>query len=138
LNILLTNIKWVMIIAGLLTCSMIFAVFAPQTALVNMFGEALTEPLAQIVVRSWGFLIFLMGVLLIYGAFKPIYRNFSLVIVCLSKIAFISIVLIFGDQYIEKSAVTLILDSALVTFFAYYLIQKRAVSQKELSNIENI
>jgi len=122
-NIIITNIKWIMVIAGLLTCSMIFAVFAPQAALISMFGEALTEPLAQVVVRSWGFLIFLMGVLLIYGAFKPVYRNLCLVIVSLSKVAFIAILLIFGDQYIGTSAVSLILDSILITLFTYYLIK---------------
>ena len=117
-----------MVVAGLLTCSMIFAVFAPQAVLISMFGEALTEPLAEVVVRSWGFLIFLMGVLLIYGAFKPVYRNLSLVIVSLSKIAFISIILIFGIQYIEKTAVTLILDSILITLFAFYLIWAKNVT----------
>jgi len=123
LNIIITNIKWIMVTAGLLTCSMLFAVFAPQTALISMFGETLTEPLAQVVVRSWGFLIFLMGVLLIYGAFKPVYRNLCLVIVSLSKVAFIAILLIFGDQYIKSSAVSLILDSILITLFTYYLIK---------------
>ena len=117
-----------MVIAGLLTCSMIYAVFAPQAALISMFGEALTEPLAQVVVRSWGFLIFLMGVLLIYGAYKPIYRNLCLIIVSLSKIAFISMIFIFGTQYIEKSAVTLILDSILITLFAFYLIKAKSVT----------
>jgi hypothetical protein len=98
LNIIITNIKWTMVIAGLLTCSMIFAVFAPQTALINMFCEALTEPLAQVVVRSWEFLIFLMGVLLIFGA-----------------------------QYIETSAVTLILNAIIVISFAYYLVKMKGV-----------
>jgi hypothetical protein len=123
LNIIITNIKWIMVTAGLLTCSMLFAVFAPQTALISMFGETLTEPLAQVVVRSWGFLIFLMGVLLIYGAFKPVYRNLCLVIVSLSKVGFIAILLIFGDRYIGTSAVSLILDSILITLFTYYLIK---------------
>jgi len=59
------NIKWIMLSAGLLTCSMIFAVFAPETVLISMFGEALTQPLAQVIVRSWGFLIFLVGALLV-------------------------------------------------------------------------
>jgi hypothetical protein len=127
MNIIMTNIKWIMVIAGLLTCSMIFAVFAPQAALISMFGEALTEPLAQVVVRSWGFLIFLMGVLLIYGAFKPVYRNLSLAIVSLSKIVFISLIITFGVQYIEKSAVTLILDSIFITLFALYLIKVKSI-----------
>ena len=117
-----------MVIAGLLTCSMIFAVFAPQAALISMFGEAISDPLGEVVVRSWGFLIFLMGVLLIYGAFKPVYRNLSLVIVGISKIAFISLIVIFGEQYIEKSAVTIIFDSILIALFAFYLIKAKSVT----------
>lgn len=110
-----------MVIAGLLTCSMIFAVFAPQAALISMFGESLTEPLAQVVVRSWGFLIFLMGALLIYGAFVPVYRNLSLVLVSISKIAFISLILIFGSQYLDKSMLTIVFDTLLVVIFLSYL-----------------
>ena len=128
MNIIITKIKWIMVIAGLLTCSMIFAVFAPQAALISMFGAAITEPLGEVIVRSWGFLIFLMGVLLIYGAFKPVYRNLSLVIVGISKIAFISLILIFGEQYIEKSAVTIIFDSILIALFAFYLIKVKSIT----------
>ena len=128
MNIIITKIKWIMIIAGLLTCSMIFPVFAPQAALISMFGEAISDPLGEVVVRSWGFLIFLMGVLLIYGAFKPVYRNLSLIIVGISKIAFISLILIFGEQYIEKSAVTIIFDSILIALFAFYLIKAKSIT----------
>ena len=128
MNIIITKIKWIMVIAGLLTCSMIFAVFAPQAALISMFGEAISDPLGEVVVRCWGFLIFLMGVLLIYGAFKPVYRNLSLVIVGISKIAFISLIVIFGEQYIEKSAVTIIFDSILIALFAFYLIKVKSVT----------
>ena len=128
MNIIITKIKWIMIISGLLTCSMIFAFFAPQAALISMFGEAISDPLGEVVVRSWGFLIFLMGVLLIYGAFKPEYRNLSLIIVGISKIAFISLILIFGEQYIEKSAVTIIFDSILIALFAFYLIKAKSIT----------
>jgi hypothetical protein len=128
LNLIVTNIKWIMVIAGLLTCSMIFAVFAPEAALISMFGEALTEPLAQIVVRSWGFLIFLIGTLLIYVAYKPVYRNLSLVVTSISKIAFIALIVIFGTQYIDKSAVTIVLDSMLVLIFLTYLIKVKSVT----------
>jgi len=117
-----------MVVAGLLTCSMIFAVFAPQTALISMFGEALTEPLAQVVVRSWGFLIFLMGTLLIYGAFNPVYRNLAIVLTCISKIAFISLIVIFGAQYIDKSLITMALDSVLVIIFITYLVKVKSVT----------
>lgn len=128
LNIIFKNIKWIMIIAGLLTCSMIFAVFAPEAALIGMFGEALTEPLAQVVIRSWGFLIFLIGTLLIYGAYNPIHRNLALVITSLSKVVFIALIVIFGPQYIDKTALTITLDSVLVIVFISYLIKVKVVS----------
>ncbi|MGK0272826.1 MAG: low affinity Fe/Cu permease [Cocleimonas sp.] len=117
-----------MVIAGLLTCSMIFAVFAPQAALISMFGEALTEPLAQVVVRSWGFLIFLIGTLLIYGAYKPVHRNLALVFTSISKIVFVSLIVIFGTQYIEKSALTIVLDSVLVIIFLSYLVKVKSAT----------
>ncbi len=119
-----------MIISGLLTCSMIAAVFAPEAALISMFGEALTEPLAQIVVRSWGFLIFLIGTLLIYGAYIPEYRNLVLVITSMSKIAFITIIIIFGPQYIDKSTLTIVLDSVLITVFLTYLIKAKSTTKQ--------
>jgi len=121
LNIIFTNIKWIMLIAGLLTCSMIIAVFTPHTVLINMFGESLAEPLAQMIVRSWGFLIFLIGTLLIYGAFKPVYRNLAIVMASISKIFFILLIVKFGAQYIDKSLSIIILDSIIVVIFLSYL-----------------
>jgi len=117
-----------MVFAGLLTCSMIFAVFAPQASLISMFGESLTQPLAQVVVRSWGFLIFLMGTLLIYGAYKPVHRSLVLVITSISKLVFIVLIVIFGNQYIDKSAVTIVLDSVLIIIFLTYLVKVKSVN----------
>lgn len=130
MNLIYTQIKWIMLIAGLLTCSMIFAFFAPQAALINMFGEALNEPLAQVIVRSWGFLIFLMGALLIYGAYKPIYRNLVLAIVGISKLAFVALNIVFGAEYIDKTAIALMFDSALVVIFLAYLLKARGLASK--------
>ncbi len=71
MSLAVNNIKWIMLFAGLATCSTLSVFFAPQDALMSMFGANLTEPLADVVVRSWSFLVFLMGALLIYGALKP-------------------------------------------------------------------
>ncbi|TMO59509.1 hypothetical protein CWC18_15770 [Pseudoalteromonas aurantia] len=128
MNIITKHIKWIMVMAGLLTCSMVFAVFSPQATLIRVFGEALTQPLAQIVVRSWGFLIFLMGILLIYGAYIPVYRKLALTVVSTSKIVFITLIVIFGEQYIDKSMLTIILDSTLVFIFICYLIKVKNVT----------
>ena len=65
------NIRWIMIASGVLTTTMLQAVIAPEAALRSTFGESLSGPLAEIVVRNWGVLIALIGGMLIYGAFNP-------------------------------------------------------------------
>ncbi len=52
------SIKWIMIVSGLLTCTMVYAVIAPQAMLQSTFGETLEGPLALLIVRNWGALIF--------------------------------------------------------------------------------
>lgn len=116
-----------MILAGLLTCSMFLAVFSPQTALVSMFGESLQEPLAQVIVRSWGFLIGLVGILLLIGAYQPLYRNLSLIVASVSKLVFILILILYGSQYIEKAMFTIILDSLLAIIFLLFIARHKSV-----------
>jgi hypothetical protein len=49
-------------------------------------------PLAEIVVRSWGALIALVGAMLMYGAFQPMARPLILAVASLSKLTFIALV----------------------------------------------
>jgi hypothetical protein len=49
---IVANIKWIMLVAGVLTCSMLYAAIAPQAALLSTFGVTLEGPLAEIIVRS--------------------------------------------------------------------------------------
>ena len=128
MNIVTQNIKWLIITAGLLTCTMVSAVFAPQATLIGIFGDALTQPLAQVVVRSWGFLIFLMGILLIYCSYNPVKRKLILAVVSISKIVFVTLVVIFGTQYISKSILTLILDSIFSLIFIYYIATVKSIN----------
>ncbi|MEQ1757872.1 MAG: hypothetical protein ABL986_06100 [Vicinamibacterales bacterium] len=62
------SMKWIMLVSGALTCTMIYAAIAPQAALQGTFGDALQGPVAEVVVRNWSVLITLMGAMLIYGA----------------------------------------------------------------------
>ena len=70
MNWIVTNIKWIMLVSGLLTCTLFYAAIAPQAALRSMFGESLDGQLAEIIVRNWGALLTLVGALQIYGAFN--------------------------------------------------------------------
>ena len=101
---LVENMQWVMLVSGVLTCTMIAAAIAPQAALKSMFGETLDGPLAEIVVRNWGALIALSGGMLIYGAYEIEVRPFVLVVVGASKVVFIALVLSQGGRYITHQA----------------------------------
>ena len=48
------NMKWIMLVSGALTCTMVYAAIAPDAALRSTFGETLEGPVAEIVVRNWG------------------------------------------------------------------------------------
>lgn len=122
MNWIVAKIKWIMLVSGVLTCTMIFAAIAPQTALRSMFGETLEGPLAEIVVRNWGALIALVGVMLIYGAFNPPTRPLVLTVAGLSKLTFIGLVLTYGAQYLgHQAGVSIAVDLVMVVLFIWYL-----------------
>lgn len=64
------------------------------------YAPCLEGPVAKIVVRNWGVLIALVGVMLIYGAFNPPTRLLVLTVAGLSKLTLIGLVLAFGTQYL--------------------------------------
>lgn len=119
--------KWVMLISGALTCTMLYAAVAPAAALRSTFGATLEGPLAEIVVRNWGFLIALVGGMLIYGAFNPAVRPLVLTVAALSKLAFIGLVLGYGSGFIGSQArVSIGVDLVMVILFVGYGIAARA------------
>jgi hypothetical protein len=121
--VFIANFKWIMLICGLLTCTMLVGLFSPESTLQSNFGEALVTGPENIVVRGWSTLIGLMGIMLIYGAFNPTVRNYSLIIVGLSKIIFIALILIFGRQYLPFGLGTaVVVDTIMILLFAAYLI----------------
>ena len=111
-----------MIVSGLLTCTMLYAAIAPEAALMSTFGESISGPIAEIVVRNWGALIALVGGLLIYGAFQSLHRSLILVLASISKAVFIGLVLTIGKEYLGKAGIVVAFDSVVVTIFIIYLL----------------
>jgi hypothetical protein len=124
---LVANIKWLMIVSGLLTCTMLYAAIAPGAALRATFGAELSGPLAEIVVRNWGVLIFLVGAMLIYAAGRPPLRPLALTVASLSKLAFVALVLAFGSAYLSHALVAVVIDCIWIVLFALYLLANRSV-----------
>lgn len=104
---------------------MIYAAVAPQAALRVMFGETLEGPLAEILVRNWGVLVALVGVMLMWGAFKPQVRRMALVLAGASKLAFVGLVLAYGWHYLGQQA-AIAIDLVWVVLFAWYLLGARS------------
>jgi len=126
------NMRWIMIVSGLLTTTMVYAAIAPAAALQSTFGETLSGPLAAlIVVRSWGVLIALVGAMLIYGAFDPPGRPLVLVIAGVSKAVFIALVLSQGTRYLgHQAGLAVAIDSLMIVLFAWYLLAARAATRQ--------
>ena len=97
-------LKWIMLVSGVLTCTMLYAAIDPQGALRQTFGTTLEGPLADIVVRNWGVLITLVGALLIYGAYRPASRPLVLTVAIVSKMAFIGLVLAYARRIWARRA----------------------------------
>ena len=119
---IVARMKWIMLLSGALTCTMLYAALQPQAALRSTFGDTLEGPVAEIVVRNWGALIALVGGMLIYGAFHLPSRPVVLVVAGLSKIIFIGLVLIYGRQFLDKARVPMVVDSVMVILFGCYLL----------------
>jgi hypothetical protein len=117
------SIRWVMLVSGVLTFTMVSAAFAPKAALVSAFGASLDGPVAEIVVRSWGALVALVGLLLVHGAFRPAARPVALVVAAVSKAIFVALVLTFGRHLLAHSVgISIVADSVMVVWFTLYLV----------------
>ena len=130
MRIIEANIKWIMLVSGALTCTMIYAAIAPAAALRGTFGETLEGPLAEVVVRNWGVLITLIGAMLIYGAFHAAVCPLVLAIAGVSKLVFIVLVLAQGGRYLgQQAGIAIVVDAVWVVLFAlYFAAARRATS----------
>ena len=126
MSFIVSRIKWIMLVSGALTCTMIYAAIAPQAALQGTFGETLTGPLAEIVVRNWGVLITVVGAMLIYGAYRPESRTLVLAVAIATKLVFIALVLAQGSRYLgQQAGIAIAIDAVWVVLFACYLVAAR-------------
>lgn len=126
MNVIARNIKWLMVISGALTCTMIYGAIAPQAALQGTFGETLERPLADVIVRNWSVLITLIGGTLIYGAFNPASRPLALTTATISKLVFIVLLLSEGTRYLaQEAAIAIAIDAVWVVLFGAYLLGAR-------------
>jgi hypothetical protein len=125
MNFIIKNIKWVMLVSGVLTATTFYGLFAPQAAVESMFGASFSGPLETLIIRSWSSLVGLMGLVLIYGAFSERNRVFCVSIAALSKVVFVSLVLVYGQAFLGTAAPAIIMDCLVIVFTLSFLVSVR-------------
>jgi hypothetical protein len=125
MNFIIKYIKWVMLVSGVLTFTMFYGLFAPQAALESMFGASFNGTLENIVIRSWSALVGLIGAILIYGFFSESNRVFSISVATLSKVVFVSLVLLYGQEFLGKAAPAIAMDCVVIILSGVYLFAVR-------------
>lgn len=126
MSFIIENMQWIMLASGLLTLTMLQAVFSPRTAMQAIFGEEVAGLAAELVVRNWGGVIAIGGAMLAYAAFNPEWRALVLIFTGAGKLMFIGLVLAHGRRFLSRQAgVAIVLDAIMVALFAAYLIATR-------------
>ena len=117
------HIFWILILSGVLTFSMVQAVFAPERTIRSLFGETLPDsPAARLVIRSWGTVVAAGGVLLICAAFEPALREWVLIFLGFGKLCFAALIFSAGKRYARHQAMlAAVIDTGMVVLFALYL-----------------
>ena len=127
MDFIIKNIKWVMLVSGVLTFTMFYGLFAPQAALESMFGVSFSGTLETIVVRSWCALVGLMGAILIYGALDDNSRVFAISVATVSKVIFVSLVMFYGQEFLGEVGLAIAMDCITIALAVLFLV---AVSAK--------
>jgi hypothetical protein len=122
MNFIIKNIKWIMLLSGVLTLTMFYGLFVPEAALESMFGTSFNGALENIVIRSWSALVGLIGIILIYGFFSQKNRVYSISIAAFSKLIFVTLVLLYGQEFLGKTAPAIVMDSVVIILSTVYLI----------------
>jgi len=121
-------VKPFMIVSGLITSTTFIAVILPDIAISMFFAEEIDGNLEYLLVRNWGFLVTIIGILLIYGAYNPQFRNLILSITIASKSFFIILLVALG--FTKQSLVTIIFDSIVISVSIYFLIFRNYINKE--------
>lgn len=121
-----------MLLSGVFTCSTIYVAISPQAALTRMFGAGVSGPVAEVIARDWAVLITLTGLLLIYGAYRPMFRPLIIVFASVGKLAFVALVLTIGSTLLDVAWPAIIFDGMVSIVLLTYLFTPNAGTGRQL------
>jgi galactitol-specific phosphotransferase system IIB component len=114
------NIRWILIVCGVATSSMLAMAVAPRFTVRYVFGEEASGAVSEVMARTWGVMIFASGAALVYAAFDESVRMPVMALAIVGKSAFCASVLMSNLR--KQRAFTMALaDLVMVALFGWYL-----------------
>jgi hypothetical protein len=112
----------VLIVGGLLTITMLQFAIAPTRSSKSTYGEALEGPLVDLMVRGWGFLIALVGAMMLWAAFHPETRILVVSVAIASKLFYIGALVAHRRRFLKGfAAMTVAVDLIMVALLGAWL-----------------
>jgi len=117
------NIGWILVASGILTCAALLQAVAPRFGMMSLFGEEVKAPSALLIIRSWGAMVFVSGLLLIYAAYHSDQRFPILFYSITVKLGLAGLVFSGGARYRAKQIFKIaVADFVQALLFVWYLI----------------
>ena len=112
----------ILLVTGCLNLLMIAALLSPHQAMEAMFGvTGELNPAMEIMVRSWGALVVMLGVLLLAAAFYSALVITALLFAGSSKLVFVLLCLLLGQEYLDHLQITLVIDVVTIVIFIWLI-----------------
>ncbi|GAA6155988.1 hypothetical protein NBRC116588_14610 [Pyruvatibacter sp. HU-CL02332] len=115
------NIFWILLVSGVITSSMLAAAVAPRLVFRQFFGTILDGPLGNAIMRNWGLVIGMSGLLLIYAAYDETVRTPIMLFSIVGKL-FFSVQVFAAGSTLKAARGGAIIDLVIGLVFCAYLI----------------
>ena len=115
------NIFWILLVSGVITSSMLAAAVAPRLVFRQFFGTILDGPLGNAIMRNWGLVIGMSGLLLIYAAYDETVRTPIMLFSIVGKL-FFSMQVFAAGSTLKAARGGAIIDLVIGLVFCAYLI----------------
>jgi hypothetical protein len=118
---LAAHIELILLLTGLATTGALVLFLVPVTMMKMLFGQAPSDSLSLLIVRHWGLLICLVGILLMYAAYHAELRVPTLIVTVVEKVAFALGVFLSPFRRRPTVLVLALADAGMAAVYMLYL-----------------
>jgi hypothetical protein len=117
-----TQIELILLLTGLATSGALVMFLAPTTTMKVLFGHTTSDSIGLLIARHWGLLIFLVGALLIYAAYRAEIRVPALIVAIVEKATFALAVLLSPLRRYRTAFAAALADAVMAIVYVACLI----------------